>query len=69
MAIDFQPLLDTMKQKEVSWYKLEQLGIDNRTVHRLRHNQNITTDTVNKLCRLLNCQPGDILRYLPDEKE
>ena len=64
MAIDYQPLLDIMGKKKISWYRLEKLGIDNRTVHQLRHNLNITTGTIGKLCKILECQPGDILRYL-----
>ncbi len=27
----------------------------------------ISLDTLNKLCRLLNCQPNALLRYVPDE--
>lgn len=27
----------------------------------------VTMATLNKLCQLLNCQPGDILEYIPDE--
>lgn len=46
MAIDYQPLLDIMGKKKISWYRLEKLGIDNRTVHQLRHNLNITTGTL-----------------------
>ena len=26
-------------------------------------------DLVNALCTLLNCQPGDIMEYVPDETE
>lgn len=26
-------------------------------------------DTLNKLCRALDCQPGDLIRYLPEEEE
>ena len=26
-------------------------------------------DTLNKLCRTLDCQPGDLLEYMPDEEE
>jgi putative transcriptional regulator len=26
-------------------------------------------ETLNKLCRILDCQPGDLLEYLPDETE
>lgn len=26
-------------------------------------------DTLNKLCRILECQPGDLLEYQPDKEE
>lgn len=26
-------------------------------------------DTLNKLCKALNCQPGDLLEYQPDDTE
>lgn len=27
----------------------------------------VTTDTIDRLCRQLNCQPGDIMEYIPNE--
>ena len=27
----------------------------------------IKLDTLNKLCKVLNCQPGDLLEYWPDD--
>lgn len=38
-----------------------------RQLQYIRDN-NVTIATVNKLCQLLNCQPGDILEYIPDEE-
>ena len=29
----------------------------------------VTLDTLNKICRILDCQPGDILEYVPDSAE
>lgn len=29
----------------------------------------IKIDTLNKLCKALDCQPGDLLEYRPDEEE
>lgn len=29
----------------------------------------LTTETINKLCRALECQPGDLMEYVPDESE
>ena len=28
----------------------------------------IPVDVLDKICRVLNCQPGDLLEYVPDEK-
>ena len=37
------------------------------TLQRLRNSDPISTETLNIICTLLNCQPGDILEYIPDE--
>ena len=39
------------------------------TLTRLRAGRSITLATVDVLCRLCSCQPGDLLRYIPDERE
>ena len=31
--------------------------------------KHIPVDVLNKLCKALNCQPGDLLEYRPDEGE
>ncbi len=33
------------------------------TINKLRKNEIVTTDTLNKLCIFLNCQPEDILEF------
>lgn len=43
--------------------------ISNGTIIQIRAGKPITTTTINTICRLCNCQPGDILRYVPDEGE
>lgn len=35
----------------------------------LREEKAISFANLEKLCVLLNCQPGDILEYVPDETE
>ena len=29
----------------------------------------VKLETLNKICRILDCQPGDILEYVPDPEE
>ena len=37
------------------------------TIDRIRNDQPINTTTIDTICRLCNCQPGDILSYVPDD--
>lgn len=52
-----------MKENGITTYKLLQSGIDNRTLHNLKHNKNITMITAEKLCRILNCEISDIVCF------
>lgn len=38
------------------------------TMTKLRLNQSVSWDNIETICRLLECQPGDILEFIPDEK-
>ncbi len=62
--IDFSPLWETMKKKQISQYYLLQNGIDNKTLDTLKKNKNITLLTMQKLCFLLDCTPNDIVRFI-----
>lgn len=64
--IDYSPLWQTMKQKNVSQYKLLQSGIDNNTLDTLKKNNNITLLTVEKLCDILDCTPNDIVCFVKE---
>lgn len=61
--IDFSPLWLTMKSKNISQYQLLQNGVDNKTLARLKRNQNITLLTLEKLCNILDCTPNDIVIF------
>lgn len=32
----------------------------------LRENKAISLSNISRICELLNCQPGDIMEYIPD---
>jgi DNA-binding Xre family transcriptional regulator len=61
--IDYGPLWETMQKKNISQYYLVNNGIDYRTMDQLRKNKNITANTIEKLCNLLDCTPNDILTF------
>lgn len=52
-----------MKRKGVSQYQLLKSGIDNKTLDSLKKGKNVTLLTIEKLCRILNCTPNDIVEF------
>ena len=60
----------TAKKKGGEWIRNNCIsfsdGFHAATVNKLKKNERINTDTINSLCKLLECQPGDILEYVPD---
>lgn len=62
--IDYSPLWETMKARGVSQYTLLQMGVDNKTRDSLKKGKNVTLLTVEKLCRILNCTPNDIVKFI-----
>ena len=70
MAIKYDKLFELLADRGHSLtYWLRQNGFHSATVTKLRKNERINTDTLNALCALLNCQPGDIMEYVPDEQD
>ena len=61
--VDYSPLWETMRRKAISQYRLIQSGIDNKTLDSLKKNKNITMLTLEKLCRILDCTPNDIVKF------
>jgi len=61
--ISYAPLWETMQQKGISQYYLLQHGIDNKTLDSIKKNKNITLLTLEKLCRLIECTPNDIVEF------
>lgn len=43
--------------------------ISEATLTRIRHSGDINTTTLNALCIMLRCQPGDILEVIPTNEE
>ena len=64
--IVYEKLWKTMSLKGVTQYKLVNSGISHSTLARLKKNQTVNTETLNKLCSILNCNVEDILEYIKD---
>lgn len=61
--IDYGPLWETMRERQVTQYQLLKSGIDNKTLDALKKNKNITLLTLEKLCAILECTPNDVVAF------
>lgn len=65
--ISFSPFYKTIKEKNISTYKLiNQYGLSRSLLDRIKHNKPMTTATLNDLCRILDCDITDIIEYTKD---
>lgn len=66
--ISYEPFWKTLKLKKFSTYKLiKEYNFSSGTIHNLRKNKNTSTQTINDLCNILECDVADIMTYTPDE--
>lgn len=61
-------IMDSLKAKGYTSYKLRKEKIfGEATMTKFRNKEHFNFENLNTLCFLLNCQPGDILEYIPDK--
>ena len=58
------------KRSRTFYWLAKETGISHTTLWRLKKARayGLTLDTLEKICRALNCQPGDVLRLASDPK-
>lgn len=67
--ITFDPLWITLKRKQMSQYSLiKNYGFSTGTLDALRKNKSITLNTLNDICRILQCEVSDVIQYVPDNE-
>lgn len=65
--IVYDRLWQTMKEKGISQYKLlKEHKFSSGQLDRLRKNENISTFTLNQLCKILHCRLEDIAEFKDD---
>lgn len=68
--IIYDKLIQLMESQKLTSYKIRQNKIiSESTLQNIRNGKSITTDSIASLCKALNCQPGDIMEYVPNEEE
>ena len=67
--ISYDNLWLVMKKKGITQYALiKKYNISPGQITRLKRNESVSTHTIDTFCRILECDVGDIMRYIPDEQ-
>ncbi|MCI8949313.1 MAG: helix-turn-helix domain-containing protein [Lachnospiraceae bacterium] len=65
--ISYEPFFNTLKKKKITTYRLvNHYGFSKGTLDSLKQGRNINISTLDYLCQLLECEPGDIIQYIPE---
>ena len=68
--ISYAPLWETMERRGATTYTLQvKGGISSSTIRRMKAGESVSTNTLEALCKLLDCSLADIVEYLPDTDE
>lgn len=69
MPIRYDKLIALMKEKGLTTYKIRKDNIISQSaLTAIKNGKSVTTDTIAKLCKALDCQPGDIMEYVEEEE-
>ena len=67
VTVDFMLLKRKMKSKDLA----KEIGITpaNLSILKTGKAHGVRFDTLSTICKALDCQPGDLLKYVPDDED
>ena len=69
MGISYRKLRKLLIGRDVKKKDLEKAaGISNYVISKMTWNENITVETVDKICKALNCTPNDMMEFVSDSE-
>ena len=70
MAVSYKKLFHLLIDKNMTNAELmEKGGFSANIITRLKRDQYVALDSIERICYALNCDVDDILEFIPDEKE
>lgn len=68
--ISYEKLWAVMKERGISQYALiKKYGVSPGQLTRMKRNESVSTHTIEMFCRILGCDVGDIMAYIPENDE
>jgi len=63
-------VISALKHAGYSTYRLrKEKLLAESTLQKFRNNETVSWENLSTVCKLLNCQPGDLMEYIPDTEE
>jgi len=70
MAVSYKKLFHLLIDRDIPVAELtEQAGFSANMITRLRREQYVSMESIEKICLALDCKVDDILEFIPDDKE
>ena len=67
--ISYEPFFRTLQEKGITSYKLSKMGFPMSNYHAIRRGKHISTQTLDALCEILDCNVEDILEHKPNTQK
>ena len=61
--ISYEPFFRTLREKEISSYRLGKMGFPMTTYYAIKHGKHVSTQTIDALCELLDCDVEDVIEH------
>ena len=69
MAVSYKKLWKILIDKDMKKKDLAKLAdVSTYTITKMSKGENVTTDTLGKICKVLECKGEDIMVFIPDNK-
>ena len=70
--ISFRPLRTLLKERGITTYYLRNkcgiYNLDSKTIKRLMADESVSSNTLDSLCNILDCDLLDIIEFIPDNE-
>lgn len=70
MAVSYKKLFHMLIEKDMTTAQLQQqAGFSANIITRMKRNGYLSLETIENICRVMDCGVDDILEFLPDNTE
>lgn len=67
MKIDYSRLFEKLKSENIRQKDFkEQAKISSATLVKMLHNENVTTETICRICDYFHCMPDEVMEWIPE---